>query len=123
MQLYIDFLSRCVYVAQELREEWNTYDTLLEGIYGWSLPLRDSILASKLTSDDVQVPIFITFQPFFKASHGMFAHPRLASPGSYLYDPALLRRVHAYLDRVLKLLVDVLKRNGCTVIHASYTKA
>eukprot|EP00933_Yihiella_yeosuensis_P038125 TRINITY_DN32083_c0_g1_i1.p1 TRINITY_DN32083_c0_g1~~TRINITY_DN32083_c0_g1_i1.p1 ORF type:complete len:1712 (+),score=398.84 TRINITY_DN32083_c0_g1_i1:592-5136(+) len=46
----------------------------------------------------------------------------LASPTSLLYDPALLRRVQQYMDKVLKLFVDVLKRNGCKVIHASYTK-
>jgi len=46
----------------------------------------------------------------------------LASPSSLLYDPALLRRVHQYMDKVLKLLMDVMKRNGCTVIHASYSQ-
>jgi hypothetical protein len=46
----------------------------------------------------------------------------LASPTSLLYDAALLRKVHQYMDKVLQLLVGVLKRNGCSVIHASYTK-
>eukprot|EP00435_Cladocopium_sp_Y103_P008388 s1550_g2.t1 len=46
----------------------------------------------------------------------------LASPSSLLYDAALLRRVQQYMDRVLKLLIDVIKRNGCSIIHASYSK-
>ncbi|CAK9102382.1 unnamed protein product [Durusdinium trenchii] len=67
---------------QELRDEWQTLESLLDGLYGW-----------------------------------------LASPTSLLYDAALLRRVHQYMDRVLKLLVDAVKRNGCSIIHASYSKA
>lgn len=66
---------------QELRDEWQTLESLLDGLYGW-----------------------------------------LASPTSLLYDAALLRRVHQYMDRVLKLLVDAVKRNGCSIIHASYSK-
>ncbi|CAK0832129.1 unnamed protein product [Prorocentrum cordatum] len=46
----------------------------------------------------------------------------LASPLSLLYDPALLRKVHQYMDRVLQLFLGTLKRNGCQVIHASYSK-
>ncbi|CAE8587435.1 unnamed protein product, partial [Polarella glacialis] len=46
----------------------------------------------------------------------------LASPTSLLYDAALLRRVHQYMDKVLQLFVSVLKKNGCKVIHASYSK-
>eukprot|EP00928_Gymnodinium_smaydae_P047182 TRINITY_DN31474_c0_g1_i1.p1 TRINITY_DN31474_c0_g1~~TRINITY_DN31474_c0_g1_i1.p1 ORF type:complete len:2595 (-),score=668.49 TRINITY_DN31474_c0_g1_i1:121-7905(-) len=46
----------------------------------------------------------------------------IASPASLLHDPALLRRVHQYMDRVLHLFMGVLKRNGCQVIHASYSK-
>lgn len=46
----------------------------------------------------------------------------IASPSSLLYDSALLRKVHHYMDKVLQLLIGMLKRNGCTVIHASYTK-
>ena len=37
-----------------------------------------------------------------------------------LHDP---RQVHQYMDRVLKILLDVVRRNGCTVIHASHSKA
>jgi len=46
----------------------------------------------------------------------------LASNASLMHDPALLRKVHQYMDRVLQLLMSVLKRNGCSIIHASYTK-
>ncbi|CAE7695596.1 POL2 [Symbiodinium sp. CCMP2592] len=66
---------------QDLRDEWQAFENLLDGLYGW-----------------------------------------LASPTSLLYDAALLRRVHQYMDRVLKILLDVVRRNGCTVIHASHSK-
>lgn len=46
----------------------------------------------------------------------------LASPLSLLYDPALLRKVHQYMDRVLQLFLGVLRKNGCQVIHASYSR-
>jgi len=46
----------------------------------------------------------------------------LASPTSLLYDAALMRKVHQYMDKVLHLLISELKKNGCSVIHASYTK-
>eukprot|EP00930_Biecheleria_cincta_P017416 TRINITY_DN1385_c0_g1_i1.p1 TRINITY_DN1385_c0_g1~~TRINITY_DN1385_c0_g1_i1.p1 ORF type:complete len:2608 (-),score=472.89 TRINITY_DN1385_c0_g1_i1:198-7172(-) len=46
----------------------------------------------------------------------------LASPTSLLYDAALLRKVHQYMDKVLQLLEDSLRKNGCNVIHASYSK-
>eukprot|EP00929_Paragymnodinium_shiwhaense_P053984 TRINITY_DN27061_c1_g1_i1.p1 TRINITY_DN27061_c1_g1~~TRINITY_DN27061_c1_g1_i1.p1 ORF type:complete len:2570 (-),score=762.48 TRINITY_DN27061_c1_g1_i1:128-7837(-) len=46
----------------------------------------------------------------------------LASPTSQLYDGALLRKVHQYMDRVLQLLLNVLKRNGCEIIFASYNR-
>ncbi|CAJ1456416.1 unnamed protein product [Effrenium voratum] len=74
--------SRLSAKLQELREEWSSLETLLDGLYGW-----------------------------------------LASPTSLLYDAALLRRVHQYMDRVLKLFIDAVKRNGCRIIHASHTKA
>lgn len=72
---------RLVRQIQDLRDEWQTIENLLDGLYGW-----------------------------------------LASPSSLLYDAALLRRVQQYMDRVLKLLIDVIKRNGCGIIHASYSK-
>ncbi|CAE7253212.1 POL2A, partial [Symbiodinium necroappetens] len=68
-------------MLQDLRDEWQAFENLLDGLYGW-----------------------------------------LASPTSLLYDAALLRRVHQYMDRVLKILLDVVRRNGCTVIHASHSK-
>lgn len=46
----------------------------------------------------------------------------LASPASMLYDAALLRKVHQYMDKALQLFVKELRKNGCNVIHASYTK-
>jgi hypothetical protein len=46
----------------------------------------------------------------------------LASPTSLLYDPAMLRKVHLYMDKVLQMFVAVLHRNGCSIIHASYNK-
>jgi len=46
----------------------------------------------------------------------------LACPTSLLYDPALLRKVHNYMDKTLQLFCQVLKRNGCQIIHASYSK-
>jgi len=46
----------------------------------------------------------------------------LSSPSSLLYDRALLRKVHQYMDRVLQMLMNALKRNGCDVIYASYQK-
>merc|ERR1719327_1966697 len=49
-------------------------------------------------------------------------HGWLAAPTSLLYDPALLRKVHQYMDKVLQLFLGVLKKNGCKVIHASYSK-
>eukprot|EP00746_Dinoflagellata_sp_MGD_P145157 gnl/MRDRNA2_/MRDRNA2_77802_c0_seq1.p1 gnl/MRDRNA2_/MRDRNA2_77802_c0~~gnl/MRDRNA2_/MRDRNA2_77802_c0_seq1.p1 ORF type:complete len:2564 (-),score=510.18 gnl/MRDRNA2_/MRDRNA2_77802_c0_seq1:8-7699(-) len=49
-------------------------------------------------------------------------HGWLSDPSSLLYDPALLRKVHVYMDKTLKLLVSVLKKNGCTPIHATYNR-
>eukprot|EP00927_Polykrikos_kofoidii_P009002 TRINITY_DN13745_c0_g1_i1.p1 TRINITY_DN13745_c0_g1~~TRINITY_DN13745_c0_g1_i1.p1 ORF type:complete len:2600 (-),score=438.75 TRINITY_DN13745_c0_g1_i1:20-7819(-) len=46
----------------------------------------------------------------------------LASPTSMFFDAALLKRVQQYMDRVLQLFVSVLKRNGCSVIFASYSR-
>lgn len=46
----------------------------------------------------------------------------LATPTSLLYDAAQLRKVHQYMDKTLLLFLSVLKKNGCHVIHASYSK-
>lgn len=46
----------------------------------------------------------------------------LSSPTSLFFDCALVRRVQQYMDKVLQLFVSVLKKNGCSVIHASYGK-
>jgi len=46
----------------------------------------------------------------------------LASPASLLHDPALVRKLHTYMDKVLQLFVSVLKKNGCAIIFASYNK-
>eukprot|EP00445_Apocalathium_hangoei_P088550 CAMPEP_0204203814 /NCGR_PEP_ID=MMETSP0361-20130328/69199_1 /ASSEMBLY_ACC=CAM_ASM_000343 /TAXON_ID=268821 /ORGANISM="Scrippsiella Hangoei, Strain SHTV-5" /LENGTH=970 /DNA_ID=CAMNT_0051166833 /DNA_START=29 /DNA_END=2936 /DNA_ORIENTATION=- len=46
----------------------------------------------------------------------------LASETSLLHDPALLRKVHQYMDRVLQMFMGMLKKSGCSVIHASYQK-
>ena len=39
-----------------------------------------------------------------------------------MFQRSRVAKVHQYMDRVLKLLLDTVKRNGCSVIHASYTK-
>merc|ERR1719171_3284486 len=49
-------------------------------------------------------------------------HGWLASPCSFLHDPALLRKVHTYMAKALKLLVTVLRKNGCTPIHANFNR-
>jgi hypothetical protein len=46
----------------------------------------------------------------------------LASPTSLFHDAALLRKVHQYMDRVMKLFFDLLRRNGCEIIYASYSR-
>nr|USW07830.1 DNA polymerase epsilon catalytic subunit A [Crypthecodinium cohnii] len=46
----------------------------------------------------------------------------LASESSLMCDPALLRKVQQYMDRALQLLLKVMKKSGCTIVHASYTK-
>jgi DNA polymerase epsilon subunit 1 len=46
----------------------------------------------------------------------------LAAPTSLMYDAALLRKVHQYMDKVLQLFIMKLKDCDCSVIHASYSK-
>jgi len=46
----------------------------------------------------------------------------LASPTSLMYDTALLRKVHQYMDKVLHLFIMQLNKCDCTVIHASYSR-
>mmetsp|Transcript_52973 Transcript_52973/g.93039 ORF Transcript_52973/g.93039 Transcript_52973/m.93039 type:complete len:977 (+) Transcript_52973:45-2975(+) len=46
----------------------------------------------------------------------------LASPTSLMFDAALLRKVHQYMDKVLQLFVMELNKNGCSIIHCSYSR-
>jgi DNA polymerase elongation subunit (family B) len=46
----------------------------------------------------------------------------IASPTSFMYDGAVLRKVHQYMDKVLQFFIMQLSKCDCTVIHASYSK-
>ncbi|CAD7929800.1 unnamed protein product [Amoebophrya sp. A25] len=46
----------------------------------------------------------------------------LCSPRSYLYDPALLKRVNAYAQKGFELFLRELRLNKCEVVYANGTK-
>ena len=46
----------------------------------------------------------------------------MSSPGSYLYDPAMLTYLHSLMKKIFLQLLAELKSLGCTIIFASYNQ-
>ena len=73
-------------MLQDLRDEWQAFENLLDGLYGWLRAQHSGVELLGVLS------IGLSSMSFHGDQSGAL---RLASPTSLLYDAALLRRVRS----------------------------